>query len=316
MNNNRKLHKRKLSLVLLLCFLGLIIAVLAAVVIILQIKLKTAEAENTSLAAYAAAVPDYRYPESTDVVTIDDAYLGEISIPAAVNVPRASYDYDKLSYTDGRYYYSTDGIITSETGIDVSYYNGDIDWEAVKADGIDFAMIRVGYRGYAEGVIKEDPKFEEYINGAIDAGLHVGVYFYTQAIDEKEALEEAEFVLERIKPYILDFPVALDIEITEAEDVRANNNSGALLNNITEIFCDRIAEDGYRPMVYANKRMAYLKLDMRRVSRYDFWYAEFTNDTPPTFAYDFRIWQYRTDGEVAGIPGNVDLNIAFRRYGT
>jgi GH25 family lysozyme M1 (1,4-beta-N-acetylmuramidase) len=307
---NRNRTKRVIAL--LLSVLVLIILTLAVIVVILTVKLQKSDDDNATLAAFAEAVPEYRYPESTDVVTIDDAYLGEISIPALENVPRAAYDYSKLNMENEWYVYGKDG--TSAVGVDVSYYAEDIDWERVKADGIDFAMIRVGYRGYAEGVIKEDRRFEEYINGAIDAGLDVGVYFYSQAINEAEALEEAEFVLQKIKPYILTYPVALDIEITEAEGVRANNLSGEMLNTIAETFCDRIKEDGYRPMVYANKRMAYLKLDMRRICKYDFWYAEYTKDTPPSFYYDFRIWQYKTDGKVAGISGNVDINLCFRDY--
>jgi GH25 family lysozyme M1 (1,4-beta-N-acetylmuramidase) len=292
----------------------LIILALIAVIIILEIKLSDRNDENKSLAAYAAAVPDYRYPESTDVVTLDDAYLGEISIPALPSVPRASYDMDKLTYKDKRFEYKLEDTVTSFTGVDVSYFNGDIDWEAVKADGIDFAMIRVGYRGYSEGVIKEDPEFEDNINGAIEAGLDVGVYFYTQAINEAEALEEAEYVIEKLKPYELTYPVALDVEITSAEDVRANNNSGAMLNTVCEIFCDRIKEEGYRPMVYANKRMAYLKLDMRRICKYDFWYAEYTDGKNPDFAYDYKIWQYGSADDIDGIDGEVGLNIGFVKY--
>jgi GH25 family lysozyme M1 (1,4-beta-N-acetylmuramidase) len=165
------------------------------------------------------------------------------------------------------------------------------------------------------------------MEGATAAGLDVGVYFYSQAINEEEALEEAEFVIEQIKPYSLTYPVALDIEITSAEDVRQNEVSGVMLTKVCEVFCDRVFEEGYRPMVYANKRMAYLKLDMRRICKYDFWYAEHFNfeesdeeDTRreghprPGFAYDFRMWQYSAEGEVDGINTPVDLNICFYNY--
>jgi GH25 family lysozyme M1 (1,4-beta-N-acetylmuramidase) len=311
--NVKKISKRFI-IMLILAVMMIVILSLVAVTIILSVKIKNLEERSTALAAYAAAVPEYSYPEDTEVVTIDDAYLGEISIPAQKSVPRNSYDLDKLTYENGRFQYSVDGIKTGATGIDVSYYNRVYDWEAVAADGIDFVMIRLGYRGYQEGVNKVDEKFEEFYAGASAAGLDVGVYFYTQAISGDEALEEAEFVIENLVGKDITYPVCIDIEITSAEDVRANNVSGTMLNEIMETFAERIKEEGYRPMVYANKRMAYLKLDMRRVCKYDFWYAEHTDGTPPSFAYDFALWQYRTDGEVDGIEGDVDMNIAFRHY--
>ncbi|MDR0903839.1 MAG: glycoside hydrolase family 25 protein [Ruminococcus sp.] len=307
------MNKKHIAAVLILALV--IILTLAALVIIGQVKLNKLEAENLSLAAYASAVPEFTYPDATDLVTIDDAYLGEISIAALSGVPKNSYDYDNLYYEDGRYNYTVDGFTTSAAGIDVSYYSEDIDWEAVKADGIDFAMIRVGFRGYVSGELNLDKKFHEYMAGATAAGLDVGVYFYSQAVNAAEALEEAEFVIEQIKPYQLTYPVALDIEITSAENVRQNEVSGEVLSEVCEVFCDRIFEEGYRPMVYANKRMAYLKLDMRRVCKYDFWYAEHDKDgDDPTFAYDFRMWQYSSEGEVDGINTPVDLNICFYNY--
>jgi GH25 family lysozyme M1 (1,4-beta-N-acetylmuramidase) len=292
------------------------IAVLSVFLIIKNDEIKALEAENKTLSVYAMAVPEYEYvSENEEYITIDDSYLGEISLNPLPGVAKNSYDYEYLELENGRFIYARDGIQTSATGVDVSHYNESIDWAKVKADGVDFAMIRLGYRGYEEGVIKEDPRAIEYIEGAIAAGLDVGVYFYTQAITVEEAIEEAEWVLEKIKPYELTYPVALDIEITSAENVRANNISGKLQNDIAEAFCDRIKEDGYRPMIYANKRMAYLKLDMSRVSKYDFWIAEWSDKAPPDFAYDFRIWQYSVDGEVDGISTPVDMNVCFYHYG-
>jgi GH25 family lysozyme M1 (1,4-beta-N-acetylmuramidase) len=292
-----------------------IIAVLVTLLLIMSEKLKTLQDEIKTLTTYAMAVPEYEfYDKETEYVTLEDAYLGEISLKALEGVAKNSYDYENLEYEKGRFSYVVDGIKTSATGIDISYFHENIDFQKVKADGIDFVMIRVGYRGYAEGIIKEDTRFEEYINAAIEAELDVGVYFYSQAVNVAEALEEAEFVLDKIKPYELTYPVAYDIEITEAENVRANGISGSVLNDIAEVFCDRIAEDGYRPMVYANKRMAYLKLDMSRICKYDFWVADWSNFAPPSFAYDFRIWQYDTEGEVDGINFPVDMNNCFYNY--
>jgi GH25 family lysozyme M1 (1,4-beta-N-acetylmuramidase) len=308
----------------------IIITALAALVVavaVLSVSLSYATAEvreetgkNAALAAMAQATPkSYTYPDSTEVVTLADSYLGEISIPALLNVPKAAYDYSHLVYEDGRYKYVQDEFVTSYTGIDVSSHNGDIDWEAVAADGIDFAMIRVGFRGYSEGVIQDDSRFIDNIEGAIAAGIPVGVYFFTQAVSVSEAVEEADWVLEKIEPYEITYPVVLDVEIMEAGDEndapRQNALSGVMLTDAAAAFCDRVAEAGYTPMIYSNLRMAYLKLDLRKLAGYDFWISEWKDEEhDPSFFYDYQIWQYASDGEVAGIDGDVDLNICFAHY--
>jgi GH25 family lysozyme M1 (1,4-beta-N-acetylmuramidase) len=310
------MQKVKKIILALLIILVLIIISLVITVVALSVRLEKETADNNTLAAMAAANPrEYIFPESTDVVTINDTYLGEISIAALPNVPKAAYDYSNLKLEEGRYKYVVDGITTSKTGVDVSSHNGDINWKAVAADDIDFAMIRVGYRGYGDGKLNLDSKFYDNFEGATEAGLDVGVYFYTQAVDEAEALEEAEFVIQALMGYEITYPIAIDIEITEAEDVRGNDVSGEMLTTVAEIFCERIEEADFTPMVYANIRMAYLKLDLRRLAQYDFWYAEYTDGyNPPQFYYDYQIWQYATDGSVNGIPTDADLNIAFENY--
>jgi GH25 family lysozyme M1 (1,4-beta-N-acetylmuramidase) len=283
-------------------------------------KAEEEQGKNAALAAMAQATPkDFTYPDNTDVVTIKDAYLGEISIAALPGVPKAAYDYSNLIYENGRYVYKQDGFVTSATGIDVSRHNGDIDWAAVAADGIDFAIIRIGYRGYSEGVLQEDDKFVQNIEGAIGAGIPVGVYFYTQAVTVNEAREEAAYVVEKLRPYEITYPVVFDIEITEAGsdgDVpRQNAVSGTVLTDAANAFCEHIRDAGYTPMIYANLRMAYLKLDMRRLAGWDFWISEWRDEEhDPSFYYDYQMWQYASDGKVAGIDGNVDMNICFAHY--
>ncbi|MDR0992069.1 MAG: glycoside hydrolase family 25 protein [Ruminococcus sp.] len=295
-------------------------AVLAFALINSKEETANEQGKNAALAAMAQATPkDFTYPDSTDVVTLKDAYLGEISIPAISSVPKAAYDYDDLVYENGRYTYVQDGFVTSYTGIDVSRHNGDIDWEAVAADGIDFAIIRVGYRGYSEGVMQDDSKFTENIEGALAAGIPVGVYYYSQAISVNEAREEAAYVVEKIAPYEITYPVVFDVEITEAgEDgdfPRQNEISGSDLTDVANAFCEHIRDAGYTPMIYANLRMAYLKLDMRRLAGWDFWISEWRDEEhDPSFYYDYQIWQYASDGQVAGIDGDVDMNICFAHY--
>jgi GH25 family lysozyme M1 (1,4-beta-N-acetylmuramidase) len=296
----------------------IVIPLLVIAVIVLAVKLTEANRENVENTAVLATVTKPReliFAKSTDTVTIEDEYLGEISIAALDGVPVHTYNYENLMYESRRYAYVIDGETVSKTGIDVSYHNGEIDWEAVAADGIDFAMLRIGYRGYETGELKIDPLFEQNIQEAQANGIEIGVYFFTQAVDEAEALEEAEYVIQALLPYEITYPVVLDIEIQSAEDVRGNEVTGETLNRVAEIFCNRIREEGFTPMIYANKRMAYLKLDMRRMANYDFWFAEYSDEIkPPSFYYNFQMWQYATDGKVNGVDGDVDLNLCFFGY--
>jgi GH25 family lysozyme M1 (1,4-beta-N-acetylmuramidase) len=317
---NNKSAVVKIILIILTSVLTISTITLAVSLSFAMKKANDAENQNAALAAMAEATPkDFIYPENSEVVTLDDAYLGEISIPALENVPKAGYDYSKMVYEDGRYRYIQDEFVTSYTGIDISRHNGDIDWEAVAADGIDFAMIRCAYRGYSEGEIKDDSRFIENIEGAIAAGIPVGVYFFTQAVSVEEAIEEARYTLDLIKPYEITYPVAFDVEITSAggEDSAPRQNSvpGKDLTEITKAFCEEIKAAGYTPMVFTNLRMAYLKLDLRELAGYDFWISEWRDEEhDPSFYYDYQIWQYASDGEVAGIDGDTDMNICFAHY--
>jgi GH25 family lysozyme M1 (1,4-beta-N-acetylmuramidase) len=321
--NSENLNKAKITKIIIIT--ALCALVIAVVTLSMSLSYATAEVleeegKNAALAAMAQATPkSYTYPDSTEVVTLADSYLGEISIPALLNVPKAAYDYSHMVYEDGRYKYVQDEFVTSYTGIDISKHNGDIDWEAVAADGIDFAMIRVGYRGYSEGVIQDDDKFVENIEGAIAAGIPVGVYFFTQAVSVSEAVEEADWVLEKIAPYEITYPVVFDVEIMEAGDdgdkPRQNSLSGKVLTDAAAAFCNTVSEAGYTPMIYANLRMAYLKLDLRKLAGFDFWISEWKDEEhDPSFFYDYQIWQYASDGEVSGIDGDVDMNICFAHY--
>ena len=230
-------------------------------------------------------------------------------------MPRHPYDYEGLKFQNGRYTYSENGTQISKTGIDVSYHQGEIDWQRVAADGIDFVILRVGYRGYETGEINLDDRFHTYINGALDAGLEVGVYFYSQAITTEEAIEEANFVMEQVQRYDITFPIVYDWEITEAENARTNEIAPYTVTECAAAFCDTIADGGYTPMVYGSLKFVMFKLDMSKLKDYGFWYAEYKHGyNEPMYPYDFQIWQYASDGRVDGIEGDVDLNICFDTY--
>lgn len=217
-----------------------------------------------------------------------------------------SYDASKFYQQDGLIRYS--GDTPAHVGVDVSSHQQDIDWQAVAAAGVEFAMIRVGYRGYTEGEIQPDAYFEQNIRLAQEAGLDVGVYFFSQAINADEALEEAQFVLDALEGHSLQYPVIFDWEDIEAE-ARTDGMDSIILSGCAYAFCNAIEQAGYRAGVYFNQRQGYQEFDLLKLQDYIFWLAEY-NPTP-TFLYDFQIWQYANDGRIDGISTDVDLNLSF-----
>ena len=224
-------------------------------------------------------------------------------------VPENSYDAAGFYEEGGFKRYKSDDTLAS-VGVDVSSHQQEIDWELVAANGVEFAMIRVGYRGYTEGEIQPDDYFVQNIEGARAAGLDVGVYFFSQALDEQEAIDEANYVLEQIKDYPLSYPVIFDWEDIEA-DARTDGMDSVQLTKNAIAFCDTIKQAGYRAGVYFNQRFGYEEFDLESLQDYVFWLAEY-NDTP-SFSFHFQIWQYCNDGRVDGIKTDVDLNLAFLR---
>ena len=224
-------------------------------------------------------------------------------------VPENSYDPAGFYEEGGFKRYKSEDTLAS-VGVDVSSHQQEIDWELVAANGVEFAMIRVGYRGYTEGEIQPDEYFVQNIEGARAAGLDVGVYFFSQALDEQEAIDEANYVLEQIKDYPLSYPVIFDWEDIEA-DARTDGMDSVQLTKNAIAFCDTIKQAGYRAGVYFNQRFGYEEFDLESLQDYVFWLAEY-NDTP-SFSFHFQIWQYCNDGRVDGIKTDVDLTLAFLR---
>lgn len=245
---------------------------------------------------------------------VNDIYEGERLVPK-FDMDLNQYDRDKFVESNGYIRYE-DG--KSVLGVDVSEHQGTIDWQAVKNAGMDFVILRVGYRGMTEGLLNVDATFEQNYQGAVDAGLKVGVYFFSQAVTEKEAQQEADFVLETLNGRELSYPVVFDWETPipseelPAEDLRAYNMSGEEVTSFSKAFCQRIEKKGYTACVYTNKHMAYNSFNLEELKEYALWYAEY--QPAPSLYYDFRIWQYSASGTVPGIEGNVDLNICFEPY--
>ncbi len=223
---------------------------------------------------------------------------------------RNTYEADLFYEENGIRYYRSDDII-GVAGIDVSAYQPKIDWEQVKNAGIDFAMIRLGYRGYSTGKLDLDDCFLKHMEGALSAGLDVGVYFFSQALTPEEAQEEAEYVLTWLEGYDINYPVAFDWEEVEEESARTNQMNMLMLTACAEAFCKTVEEAGYKSSVYFNQAYGYEQLNLVSLRSYGFWLAEYAPS--PTFAYDFDMWQYSNKGTVPGIDGPVDLNIYFQK---
>ena len=231
-------------------------------------------------------------------------------VPYYPDIPASAYLHENFIMEDGRIKYS-DNSVSYSTGIDVSAFQGDIDWDKVADDGIDFAIIRAGLRGYgSNGSIHEDDNVRKNLVGAAEAGLKVGVYFYSQAITVEEAIEEADFVLDIIKDYKIDAPVVFDWENDPGVGMRTDNLPGNVLTECAVAFCEKIKTAGYTPAVYFNLTDAYIRYDLDRISDYVFWYAQHEG-VAPKFYYQYSIWQYSDSGRVDGIDGYVDLNICF-----
>lgn len=219
------------------------------------------------------------------------------------------HDYDmKYLETDGLFKSYDEPGYTSRVGIDVSKFQGDIDWQKIKDQGIEFAFIRIGNRGYGqEGSLNTDGKYMQNIEGAKAVGIPVGVYFYSQAVNEQEAVEEAEYVLDLIRGIELEYPVVYDAEYVIEDEARTDHVTKEQFTANTIAFCQRIQSEGYDPVIYATMKWEAYALELEKVNAYPKWYADY-EDYPQT-PYDFTYWQYTNEAVLDGISGPVDLNL-------
>ena len=196
-------------------------------------------------------------------------------------------------------------------GIDVSEHQHEIDWAQVAASGVDYAYVRLGYRGYTEGGLFEDPYFRANVEGALANGLQVSVYFFSQAISVQEAIEEAEYVLARIRDYNITLPVVYDWEKINGEmAARTDNLDFSILNDCAVAFCDTVKNAGYEPAIYFNRHLGYYGYDLSRMTDYDFWFA-LPESSFPNFYYAVDMWQYSFTEQVPGVTGETDMNLMF-----
>lgn len=229
------------------------------------------------------------------------------------NVAKHSYSASNFVVAeDGEISYVEDGVTKSHKCIDVSKYQGEIDWNAVAADQVEYAIVRAGIRGYQSGEIVEDETFARNMEQANAAGVKTGVYFFTQAITTQEAIDEADFVLHSLQDKEVLGPVVFDVEMITSGTGRANSLSKEDRTKICIAFCDRIREAGYQPMIYGNIKCFVNMLDMEQLESYEKWYAFY--DSYLYFPYELSMWQYSEKGRVDGIDGNVDMNICFKDW--
>ncbi len=210
------------------------------------------------------------------------------------------------------YHFGSDGSLNQSSGtfgIDVSKWNGSIDWRAVRASGVSYVIIRCGYRGSSTGALIEDPTFKKNISGAKAAGLKVGVYFFTQAVTEAEAVEEASMCIALCKGYGLDYPIFMDVE----SGPRADFLDAGTRTNIIRAFCETIRGGGYTPGVYANKTWLTSHMNASALGSYKIWLAQY-NTSGPTYKGRYDLWQYTSKGTIQGIKGYVDCNQSYLGY--
>lgn len=270
------------------------------------------EVELTDAGTYTCDTPTLavRVKAIVSYTTIDDiSYLirseSEVDV-ASEDTEADEVDGDATQYTS---LLDTDGQDKPvELGIDVSKWNGEIDWEVVKAEGVDFAIIRCGYRGSSSGWLIEDPLFWQNLQGAKEAGVKVGIYFFTQAITAVEAVEEASMVITLLAGESLDYPVFID-----TEGAGGNGRADALdvdtRTTVCESFCRTIENAGYQAGIYASCNWYRNCLNTDSLGNYKIWLAEYRQT--PQYEGRYDMWQYTSDGSVAGIEGRVDLNVSY-----
>lgn len=241
-------------------------------------------------------------------VLINDGY-NEVWITPVEGVEVNELKKEDFDKTEDKIVYTGEDYDTM-LGVDVSEHQRYIDWNAVAESGVEFAYIRSGYRGYTKGSLNDDAWYRTNLDGARAAGLEVGVYFFSQAVNVAEAIDEAKYVLEQLEHYHVTLPVMYDWEKLEGiEDARTNDLDPSIVGDCGVAFCETIRAAGYEAGIYFNRQLGYYSMDLSRLKDVKFWLA--VPGDYPDFYYAGNIWQYTHEGEVPGIDGPVDLNLMF-----
>lgn len=242
-------------------------------------------------------------PDGTDEWVLISPYL-----------PKSNYDFTKMEEKAGLKRYMENDKKVSYIGADISKQTGSVNFTSLKAAGVDYVMIRLGGRGYSSGQITLDENFKQNIEGAIAEGLDIGVYFYSQAISQDEANEEANFVVQNLEPYRahIKYPVAFDMEFVVNDEARIDGLSRDERTKIATSFLEGVKAAGYVPMIYGDKEWLIKEIDLTKLQDYDVWLTQETDI--PDYPYRYAMWQYSTKGVLNGIKGDANLNICFIGY--
>ncbi len=276
-----------------------------------QIPSLTKETESPKEDKEESKEPDET--EGPEILVYYDAQGNRYEMVIDERVTKHPYDLKKMLHSAGSPKYIEsydDGVYTIRKGVDVSHHNGSIDWKKVKKAGYDFAFLRLGYRGYGkEGKLLVDKEFQSSFKKARAAGIDLGVYFFSQAINEEEAVEEAQLVLTELNDSKLELPVVYDPEYIREDEARTDNVTKEQFTKNTLAFCKVIKDAGYQPAIYSNLYCEDHMFDLSQLEAYPLWYADYRAE--PQTPYRFTFWQYSEKGKVPGIHGDADLNVEF-----
>ncbi|MCR4616816.1 MAG: glycoside hydrolase family 25 protein [Lachnospiraceae bacterium] len=263
--------------------------------------------KNTLLSTNSS-IETFRLLYPGNIVVVSNGAYHFIEINKSLKLSDLVQDRIKVLESGELQYTDEAGNVTSHKGIDVSEYQGNIDWVKVKADGVEFAILRSHYRGYGTGRLVEDSMIDKNISGALAAGVKVGTYVFSQAITEAEAIEEADAAIEKLSGYVTGVPIVMDVERVAGKNPRMDALSPTERTDVILAFCNRVSEAGYKPMLYFNTEMGALYIENERLEEIPKWYAWYSDSL--YFPYKYDIWQYKDSGKVNGIGGSVDMNIS------
>ena len=270
----------------------------------------TGETPESQEVAVLAETRETEETPSPEILHFVDAWGEWHDCIVDPEMPRHNYDWSRLGRDGELVTYEQDDRYQVRYGVDVSKYQGTIQWDKVKASGIDFAIVRIGYRGYGNaGNLKADEYYARNIEGAQAVGMDVGVYFFSQAVNEQEAVDEADFVLGLLEGYTLQLPIVYDPELIRDDVARTDEVTGEQFTANTIAFCERIKEAGYQSMIYSNMVWESELFDLKKLQDYPIWYADY--EPVPQTPYPFVMWQYTEKGTVDGIKGIADRNVWF-----
>jgi len=227
-------------------------------------------------------------------------------------IPKHNYDFVGLVYQEPAMRYYDNGTSISHLGIHVNKSSGAVNFAKLKSAGVEYVIIRMGMRGYQNGQLSVDDYFETYLEEAERAGLDIGLSFYSQAVTQEEAFEEAEFLLTTIGEHKITYPIVFDMELVSNDVSRVEKLNKITLTSIADTFCSAIKGAGFTPMIYGSKYWLLRRIDLTKLGDYDIWLSQEAD--VPDYPYKFAMWEYTKEGKIQGVDGNAALSISFIDY--